>query len=189
MLAAPGLPNLDSIVLEEGNKKVTATAGSAFDASISPLVSACSLPSIDKSKQFITKKIPKPSLSIAIPKEDTHSPEGNTKLEMGDGAIWKTCLSPRHGCARDASAETKENPIGEEEQCYFNASVKKMRIGGNLSLNSTCSDSIEAPILDLEELANRVKWLKGILEFGVPLSNAGRPQWKFMEDRASSTRK
>ncbi|KAM7489370.1 hypothetical protein LguiB_026854 [Lonicera macranthoides] len=51
------------------------------------------------------------------------------------------------------------------------------------------SDSIEAAIFDLEEPVNKVKWLKSILDFGIPLPNDVRPPWKFVEHLASSTSK
>ncbi|KAG5560305.1 hypothetical protein RHGRI_003559 [Rhododendron griersonianum] len=49
-----------------------------------------------------------------------------------------------------------------------------------------CSIPLLVPcsILDLEELVNKVRWLKGIL--GVLLPNARRPPWKFVEHHGSS---
>ncbi|KAI3964664.1 hypothetical protein MKX01_020481, partial [Papaver californicum] len=50
-------------------------------------------------------------------------------------------------------------------------------------LNSTFFDTIEASIMDLEELVNKVKWLKGALDYGADFSNAMKPSWKFLETR------
>ena len=97
---------------------------------------------------------------------------------------WSDSVSSSH--VRDALAETAGNDtVGEDQDCY-SGSPKKMRIGGTISLNSMSSDTLEAAVMDLEELANRVKWLKGILESGVPFSNGVRPAWKFVEHRGSA---
>ena len=177
---AAGLPNLETIAADR------ATAGLPFDTSSS--ISSNSLLPVGISKDSITTETHVHPLSITNPKGDKHMQEALRNLDMGDRVIGKTSLSPRFGHVRDASAEPAGNPAGED-QYYCRDPVKKMRTGGSISLNSMCSDTIEAPILDLEELVNRVKWLKGILEFGVPLSNAGRPPWKFLEHHASSTPK
>ena len=52
-----------------------------------------------------------------------------------------------------------------------NGSSKKMKIDQSNCLISTFSNTIEAAILDLEELIWWVKWLKCIIEFGTSLSN------------------
>uniref|UniRef100_A0A5B6YYU9 Agenet domain-containing protein n=1 Tax=Davidia involucrata TaxID=16924 RepID=A0A5B6YYU9_DAVIN len=185
-----GLLNLEIHTIDEGAKDVQATAGASFDASVSSHISANSLPASDKSKHSLTMEMPKQPLNITVSKDATQTPETNMDLDMGDNGIgktsWSDSVSSSH--VRDASAETAGHTAGEE-QYYCSGSSKKMRTGGSISLNSMCSDTLEAAILDLEELANRVKWLKGILEFGIPLSNAVKPSWKFEEHRASSTPK
>ena len=67
--------------------------------------------------------------------------------------------------------------------------IKKMKIDQSNCLNSTSSNTIEAAILDLEEPIWRVKWLKHILEFGMPSSDILSFSWKFMEYRGSLTPK
>ncbi|KAE8735733.1 hypothetical protein F3Y22_tig00000340pilonHSYRG01436 [Hibiscus syriacus] len=64
--------------------------------------------------------------------------------------------------------------------------LKKKKIDGSLCLNSTYSDTIEAAVLDLEELICRVKWLQRILDFGTPLPDTSKSSWKFIEHRSSS---
>ncbi|GFY90950.1 hypothetical protein Acr_07g0011460 [Actinidia rufa] len=95
--------------------------------------------------------------------------EAHRNLDMRDSVVGKTSLSHSLGHVRDASSELAGNPAGED-QYYCCGPMKEIGTGG-------------------KELVNRVKWLKGILEFGVPLSNAGRPPWRFWEHRASSTPK
>ncbi|XP_061362848.1 uncharacterized protein LOC133306533 isoform X2 [Gastrolobium bilobum] len=57
--------------------------------------------------------------------------------------------------------------------------TKKMRSNGSLCLNSMSSNTIDAAILDLEELVNRIKWLRDVLNLGVPLSGTAQPSWEF----------
>ncbi|XP_059650907.1 uncharacterized protein LOC132297535 [Cornus florida] len=120
-----------------------------------------SLPALDEAKLSVPRDVLKQPLSIPVSKEAMHMPETNTETEGHAG----------------------------EDLYYREDSSKKMRTGGSISINSMCSDTLEAAIMDLEELANRVKWLRSILEFGIPLSNAVRPPWKFVEHRASSAPK
>lgn len=65
-------------------------------------------------------------------------------------------------------------------------SPKKFRACTEIPLNSTKVDTLEAAIIDLEELANKLTWLKEILKFGMPLSNSSQPLWKFVEHRGAS---
>ncbi|KAI3988340.1 hypothetical protein MKX01_012129 [Papaver californicum] len=74
------------------------------------------------------------------------------------------------------------NNVASREQYNFCGSSKKLR-KSETELNSTFSDTIEASIMDLEELVNKVKWLKGALDYGAEFSNAMKPSWKFLETR------
>lgn len=156
-------------------------AGLMLDDSFLSPISTNTLPPVDKSKQPIAKEPTRQPLSIiAIPTEEVHRPQPRADLDRKDSATGKTGLSQRI-----ENVEEARNSSGED-QYYSNGSAKKIRTGGNISLNSMRSDTIEAPIIDLEELVNKVKWLKGILESGVPFPNARRPPWKFVEHHGSS---
>ncbi|PIN11332.1 hypothetical protein CDL12_16068 [Handroanthus impetiginosus] len=72
-----------------------------------------------------------------------------------------------------------------EEEHNFRCPLKDRASGGN-TLNSVQSDTLEAPILDLEEYVNKIKWLKAMLHNGISSSNAHRPQWEFVEPNAAS---
>ncbi|XP_021721792.1 uncharacterized protein LOC110689330 isoform X2 [Chenopodium quinoa] len=119
--------------------------------------------------------------------EQTH--EVNAELDIRGSTIGK------HSCSdgvsstyvRDVSAEA---PVAtsDEEQYHEKGSAKKMRLNETITLNSTGCDDIESIILDLEELVNRVKWLKQMLKFGIPSTPQG-PTWEHMERPAVSTRK
>ncbi|KAJ3669446.1 hypothetical protein LUZ60_011396 [Juncus effusus] len=41
-------------------------------------------------------------------------------------------------------------------------------------------DPIDSSIMELEELANKLRWMKGALEFGVRWSKDVKPSWKFL---------
>ncbi|XP_020101886.1 uncharacterized protein LOC109719548 isoform X2 [Ananas comosus] len=43
-------------------------------------------------------------------------------------------------------------------------------------------DTLEASIFELEELAVKIRWLKGLLKFGLQWSNAMVPSWRFVEN-------
>ncbi|KAL3507691.1 hypothetical protein ACH5RR_033073 [Cinchona calisaya] len=79
---------------------------------------------------------------------------------------------------------TPEGLFIGEDLSHFSSPQKKLRMG--ISLNSTRSNTLEAAILDLEELANKIKWLKSILKFRSPLSNAVETSWTFLEHRGPS---
>lgn len=166
--------------VDVGIQNVGATAGSMLDASFRSPISANALPPVNKSEQSITKEPTRQPLSIAIPQEEAQRPQPNTDLDMRDSAIERTGVPQRIGHVEEAGISSGE------DQYYSSGSAKKMRTGGTIYLNSMRSDTIEAPIMDLEELVNKVKWLKGILESGVPLPNARRPPWKFVEHHGSS---
>ncbi|KAL3506065.1 hypothetical protein ACH5RR_031447 [Cinchona calisaya] len=86
---------------------------------------------------------------------------------------------------RDGSTETVGRSMGEDLS-DFCSPQKELRTSWGISLNSARSNTLEAAILDFEEFANKIKWLKGILKVEFPLSNAVKPSWKFVEHRGSS---
>ncbi|KAL8142781.1 hypothetical protein V2J09_015813 [Rumex salicifolius] len=67
---------------------------------------------------------------------------------------------------------------------YKDATERLKLIKSVIPLNSSTCDSIESLIMDMEELQNRVKWIKRILESLPDSANSG---WKFQEYRAGGT--
>lgn len=190
IIVAGGLPNLVVPAVDNGKKDVQARAGSSFEFSASSKnMSASSLPPPDRSEHSPAKDMQEQPLGVPEFKE-THASATNMDLDMGDGGIGRTSCSDSvsSSLVRDASKDMAGNVSGKDRY-YDSGSSKVMRTGGSMSLNSMSSDTLEATILDLEELANKVKWLKEVLEFGIPLSNARQSSWKFLEHRASSTPK
>ncbi|KAJ4722622.1 Agenet domain protein [Melia azedarach] len=107
--------------------------------------------------------------------------------DVADAGIGKSSYSDSVSTShiRDATAETPGTDAGKRTN-ENSESSKKMRNDGSIPLHSLCSDTIEAAILDYEELINRVKWIKGILQLGTIPSNTKQPRWKFLEHRSSS---
>lgn len=105
----------------------------------------------------------------------------NVDMEIGGSAIGKySCSDSVSGTyVRDVSAEVPVATCAVEHD-HEKGSVKKMRFSETIALNSTACDSIESAILDLEELVNRVKWLKKILKLGISSTPQG-PTWEFLE--------
>ncbi|XVF38380.1 hypothetical protein REPUB_Repub20aG0096700 [Reevesia pubescens] len=88
---------------------------------------------------------------------------------------------------QDTSAQMPETAVQKDKSDYSGSS-KKLKVDQSICLNSTSSDTMEAAVLDLEELICRVKWLKHKLEFETPLSDTLK-SWKFIEHRGLSTPK
>ncbi|KAF5452717.1 hypothetical protein F2P56_027683 [Juglans regia] len=119
--------------------------------------------------------------------KDTRTSETNFELDMVDTGIGKTSgsdsVSSSH--VRDAPTDTVGTAAGKGKNNDAGSS-KKMK-HGSISLNPMCSDTVEAAVMDLEELLNKIKWARAILEFGKPLSGTTQNPWKFLEHRASSS--
>ncbi|KAG2722126.1 hypothetical protein I3760_02G115700 [Carya illinoinensis] len=119
--------------------------------------------------------------------KDTRTSETNFELDMVDTGIGKTSgsdsVSSSH--VRDAPTDTVGTAAGKGKNNDAGSS-KKMK-HGSISLNSMRSDTVEDAVMDLEELLNKIKWARAILEFGKPLSGTTQNPWKFLEHRASSS--
>ncbi|XP_020598925.1 uncharacterized protein LOC110038419 [Phalaenopsis equestris] len=50
-------------------------------------------------------------------------------------------------------------------------------------MSATSSSTLESSIMNLEEVACRIRWLKGLLKFGFQWSDLMIPSWKFIETR------
>ncbi|GAB2294537.1 hypothetical protein Dimus_028741 [Dionaea muscipula] len=127
---------------------------------------------------------------IASGNEIQDSPGTNIDMDISYSDSVKVCcsgsVSSRY--VGDSSAEAAGTASEEEQDCDIGSS-KKIRLDESISLNSTSSDTIESYILDFEELVNKVKWTKRILEYGIPSQDSGQPTWKFLEHLAISTPK
>ncbi|XP_073056742.1 uncharacterized protein [Primulina eburnea] len=64
---------------------------------------------------------------------------------------------------------------------------KNHEAGGAVALNSVVNDTLEAAIMDLEELVNKVKWIQKILEQGVSLRDGVKPEWEFVDQSPASS--
>ena len=134
----------------------------------------------------------------------TPAKSGNieNKNATTDGAVNTRHPMERRACRNIKEADNKNErtcfadivstshnlvaPIENSESTAINnrsndeSPAKKMRISSNLFLNSMFSNTPEAAILDLEELVNRVKWLRCVLMCEGPLSGRKDPSWKFL---------
>ncbi|XP_031275034.1 uncharacterized protein LOC116142434 isoform X1 [Pistacia vera] len=165
--------------------QTTAEGSTDFNASFSSHVSASSLPPIEISERLAKRPFGPPACQEIRTLEKKM---GFDVLDAGNGkSSYSDSVSSSH--VRDATAEMA-GTAAEKDSCQNSGSSKKARNDGTIPLNSLCSDTIEAAILDLEELVNRVKWIKGILQMrNNPPLNALRPSWKFLEHCSSSSPK
>ncbi|KAL3005677.1 hypothetical protein AAZX31_08G233300 [Glycine max] len=102
-----------------------------------------------------------PDRSIARRKQRNNAKNG-MEIDESNSKVEKTCFS---GCI--SSSHIMDALIGNSEKDTINGgyndySTKKRR-DRSLCLNSMSSNTIEAAIIDLEELMNRIKWLKSVL--------------------------
>ncbi|XP_038875673.1 uncharacterized protein LOC120068068 isoform X2 [Benincasa hispida] len=119
-----------------------------------------------------------------------HTTEVNSDSNCVDNIAKKTSTLENDSSSPaeklDASTEvqgTRSDADGCNDGQFVKTTVP------DVSLNSTHHGSLEDAILDLEELINRIKWAKQILDGGMGLPNASGSSWKFAEHRPSSTPK
>ncbi|XP_057525660.1 uncharacterized protein LOC130805063 isoform X3 [Amaranthus tricolor] len=174
-------PNLKLLVneMDEDQESITITPRSSleFSHSISSHTSVSSLSLLNTSGH--SKKLLQYTENI--------SKKG--MQDIGGSATGKpSCSDNVSGTyVQDVQAEIAA-ALSVEQQNHENGPAKKVQLNGTIALNSTRCDSIESTILDMEELVNRVKWLKQILKFGIS-SSVQVPAWEFLEHPEISTPK
>lgn len=176
-----GAPNLMIQAEGKGRNGIQATTRASLkcNSSSSSHSSASLLQLPDGSEQMVKRPL------STVTFKETQTPETNLELDMEENGIGKTNCSD---IVRDVSADMVGTASRNGK--YDNSgSSKKIKADGNISLDSMCSDTLEVAVMDLEELVNRVKWIRGLLEFGKPVSNTMQNAWEFLEHRASSTPK
>lgn len=73
--------------------------------------------------------------------------------------------------------------------CCESKTPKRMRLVEDESVAPLfCCDTIESSIMGLEELAIKIKWVKGILQIGSRWADSKKPSWKFLENHAFAGR-
>ncbi|CAH9095385.1 unnamed protein product [Cuscuta epithymum] len=118
---------------------------------------------------------------------DVHR-SSETEKEVRSTLESDTHICEDSGNRESSDAATQVDGQTDEDLYYATCPLNKFKTSGGVRLNSMRSDTLEAAVTDLEELRNKIKWLKQILESGKPQSNA-HDSWEFVEQRASSTPK
>lgn len=129
------------------------------------------------------------------PPETHTNSEKSPQEKYENSAVASSGLGKANSCdvvssynVRVPSAEMEASFSEENSDCDLHC-PKKLKSDDHTLFNSMFSDTLEDAIIDLEELANRVRWLKDILELrGHPSKNL-KSSWKFLELRASATSK
>ncbi|KAK7320226.1 hypothetical protein RJT34_04962 [Clitoria ternatea] len=116
-------------------------------------------------------------------RQQCNTARNGIEIDQSDNKIGRTCfldsISSPH--IMDTSIENSEKATIKDG--YNEYPIKTMRSSRSLCLNSMSSNTIEAAILDLEELGNKIKYLRDVLNLGVPLSGT-KPSWKFSQHHA-----
>lgn len=116
-------------------------------------------------------------------REQRSSVGNSVDIEEAGSKSGGTSISSSH--IMDASIENFERTASNSRCNDDDYPAKKMRSNLSLCLNSMSSNTMESAILDLEELVNKIKWLRAVLKSEVPLSGAKRPSWEFLQHHAS----
>ncbi|MCD9559946.1 hypothetical protein HAX54_018325 [Datura stramonium] len=182
-------PVLEIHTMSEGRRDSQATVGSSSDLSFSTHSSANLSPASDEKRDFETAELTERPPIFDLPKEAAVNTSKKVILSgshTGDESAKETSLSDK-GSSSCIGVDSAKTAGPTENLNYSSCPLKKFKTSDGIQLHSMGSDSAEAAILDLEELVNKIKWLKGLLEFGSPMSQAARlPSWKFVEHHTSS---
>ncbi|MED6106839.1 hypothetical protein PIB30_008226 [Stylosanthes scabra] len=125
------------------------------------------------------------AVEVGQPAVRTYSSHSSHSMEIDEidrtlgKAFFSDGVSSSH--SMDASIGITERIPTNGESNNQEYPSKKMRSNDSLGLNSMSSNTIEAAVLDLEELVNRIKWLRGILNFVSPSSCTKPPSWEFSQ--------
>ncbi|XP_058072588.1 uncharacterized protein LOC131221350 isoform X2 [Magnolia sinica] len=169
--------------LRESNARGIGTALSEFLESSSSHRSVSSLPpQAGSSHPPVTDVLIETSV-CGIDHEETCTTRKSGKLNLEDSVIRKASsiddTSSSHEKVTSAS-DAMTQATSRKDRYNSSSSPKKMRIGEDEHVTSMmCTDSIESSVLGLEELAIKIRWIKGILRCGPRWSN---PSWKFLEN-------
>ncbi|KAG7533892.1 Agenet domain plant type [Arabidopsis thaliana x Arabidopsis arenosa] len=128
-------------------------------------------------------------------------PEGEGKVYQGlcknlrprlDWSVedgWKVpCTVDGQKCAKIVTSKNEDEGIADDCETAKEQTKKATKqVGGNegLRLNIMESESIEAAVMDIEELIVRLDWLKGKLKPDV--GEGAKPYWKYEDYRPSSS--
>ncbi|TKY68083.1 Tudor, plant [Spatholobus suberectus] len=104
-------------------------------------------------------------------------------IDESDSKVERACFSDNVSSSYIMNASI-ENLEKATINGGYNEYPTKKRSNRSLCLNSMSSNTIEAAIMDLEELVNRIKWLRGVLNLRVPLSDTKQPSWEFSQHHA-----
>ncbi|KAL5995167.1 hypothetical protein ACLOJK_025225 [Asimina triloba] len=106
--------------------------------------------------------------------KQTQMAPSSSKLNMEDGATRKETGLEDSVTNVDTAGSMEETSLKQER---LNISQRQKIFGGDEQLLRL--DTIESSVWALEELATKIGWLKGMLEYGAQWSN---PSWEFSEN-------
>ncbi|XP_050370207.1 uncharacterized protein LOC126788277 [Argentina anserina] len=113
--------------------------------------------------------------------KDTATAETNMASDIEDSRFGKSCSDSGSSSHFKDAFNNKGGDATRIDIDDNDRSLKRIKTDDGIILNSMTSDTLEAAILDLEELVNRVKWMKGMLESGMPVTGVMHPRWKFSQ--------
>ncbi|KAF9605801.1 hypothetical protein IFM89_018528 [Coptis chinensis] len=154
-------------------------ASSEFSSTFSSHGSAGTSPHPEISSHF-PKEMPERVTGCGLI-EETQKPRVVTGTDLGGVGMGKLSSSDSASSAHvERVSAAAEKTTGRDRYNSNNKPSKRIRDSGQEYLNTSYSDTLESSIMDLEELVNKIKWLKRVHQYGFRNANAVAPSWKFL---------
>lgn len=119
---------------------------------------------------FVNANAEKNDMTINLKLDCTIEEKYGCKAPNSGEQTRDSSVEPRKTSSRACRYGTSSSQEKvQSRQCKYMASVRR-------------ADTVESAIMELEELANKIRWLKGLLQFGFRWSNAMKPSWKILEN-------
>lgn len=108
-------------------------------------------------------------------RKDCMSSSDSEKMQISES----NCVTS----SKNASDESAKTSSRKDQLNSFDSIGKIWISESNCMTSRRHPDTVESSIIELEEVANKIKWLKGFLRYGFRWSNKMKPSWRFVEKR------
>lgn len=109
----------------------------------------------------------------------------NLKLDDVEEEEYSSDASSSHGKRKDECF----TPRLSSRAGRYGSSSSQEKIQSRYTASRRHSDTVDSAVMELEELANKIRWLKGLLQCGFRWSNAMKPSWKILENCGPHTQR
>ncbi|XP_019702980.1 uncharacterized protein [Elaeis guineensis] len=106
-------------------------------------------------------------------RKDCMSSSDSEKIQISEGNCVTSSKDASDALLKTSSRKDQLNSLDSVGKIWISES--------NYVTSRRHPDTIESSIIELEEVANKIKWLKGFLRYGFRWSNKMKPSWRFVE--------